>query len=72
MVNINKLDGNLYYKYTHPYNTSIDVELENGISYSTPPIVPEWKSYNRESKFGVSLKTMKHILDSFGNLIIFT
>lgn len=66
------MDGILYYKYTHPYNTSIDIDLGGGISYSTSPIVPEWKPYTRESKFGVSFKTMKHILDSFGKLIVFT
>ena len=64
------LDGNLYYKYTHSYDTSIDIVLDGYVSYGSP-IIPEWKPYNKHSRFGISIQTMKLILRNFGNLIAF-
>lgn len=64
------MDGDLYFKYTHSYDTSIDIVIDGYVSYGSH-IIPEWKPYNKRSGFGISIKTMKHILNNFGNLIAF-
>jgi hypothetical protein len=63
-------DGDVCFKYSHPYNTSIDIQ-DGYYHYTTEPLIPTWEYYNQHSTFGISIKTMKYIVDNFSNLIVF-